>query len=269
MVAKKEWICSQSSDSPVVSVITVVYNGKDYLERTIKSVLDQSCSNSEYLIIDGNSQDGTIDLILAYEDQIHYWVSESDDGIYDAMDKGIKWANGKWIIFMNAGDTFFDKTTLEKCVEALIQNDDKIIVYGDAQITYGEQKTMQIQDGRHRDFNKSIIHQSMFIKTCYLKSNPYDLAYRIMADYDWLLSVSVSNSGGILYFPVVVCTYDKTGVSSRPLYTYFFEYYKIAYRRMPFKNFISFNFYIFPRLLWSFISPLVKKFKLKANGAAV
>ena len=89
---------------PLISIVTVVYNGKAHLEETIKSVISQSYPNIEYIIIDGGSDDGTLDIIRKYEDRIDYWVSERDEGIYDAMNKGMRQAHGKWVNFMNAGD---------------------------------------------------------------------------------------------------------------------------------------------------------------------
>lgn len=89
-----------------ITVITVVYNGIDYIEDTILSVINQDYSNIEYIIIDGKSDDGTMDIVEKYATKISYWVSESDNGIYDAMNKGIKVATGDWIIFMNCGDYF-------------------------------------------------------------------------------------------------------------------------------------------------------------------
>ena len=91
---------------PVFSIITVTYNAERWLERTILSVLSQSYPNIEYIIIDGGSTDGTVDIIKKYEERIAYWVSEPDKGIYDAMNKGIQKATGEWINFMNAGDVY-------------------------------------------------------------------------------------------------------------------------------------------------------------------
>lgn len=95
-----------------ISVITVCYNAADTLEKTIQSVLGQTYPNIEYIIIDGGSTDGTVDIIHKYTDRIAYWVSEPDGGIYDAMNKGIERATGEWINFMNAGDIFCDKFVL-------------------------------------------------------------------------------------------------------------------------------------------------------------
>ncbi|RHJ54940.1 glycosyltransferase family 2 protein [Bacteroides sp. AM10-21B] len=95
-----------------ISVVTVCYNAADTIERTMLSVLNQTYHDIEYIIIDGGSTDGTVDIIRKYADKIAYWVSEPDKGIYDAMNKGIKVATGEWINFMNAGDIFCDKNVL-------------------------------------------------------------------------------------------------------------------------------------------------------------
>lgn len=98
----------QSEFNPLVSIITVVYNGEKYLEDTIKSVMNQTYQNIEYIVIDGGSTDGTIDIIKKYEDKINYWVSEKDKGIYDALNKGLKVASGEYIAILNADDYFVE-----------------------------------------------------------------------------------------------------------------------------------------------------------------
>lgn len=96
-----------------ISIITVTYNAASFLEETILSVINQTYPNIEYIIIDGGSKDRTIDIIKKYEDKITYWISESDRGIYDAMNKGISMATGEWVNFMNAGDIFSSDAVLE------------------------------------------------------------------------------------------------------------------------------------------------------------
>jgi len=101
------------SDQQLITVVTVVFNGDQLLEETIRSVVRQTYKDIEYIIIDGGSTDGTLDIIKKYEDKIDYWISEPDDGIYDAMNKGIANATGDWIYFINAGDSLFSVKTLE------------------------------------------------------------------------------------------------------------------------------------------------------------
>ena len=107
-----------------ITVITVVYNCHDTIEATILSVINQTYDNVEYIIIDGGSKDGTVDVIKKYQDQINYWVSEPDEGIYEAMNKGIDKASGDWINFMNSGDSF----TSDKVLNSIFASDNYIIM---------------------------------------------------------------------------------------------------------------------------------------------
>ena len=149
------------------------------------------------------------------------------------------------------GDVFYDNNVLDFFSQKLQQTLDATIVYGDAQIVEGEKVHIQPQKDRHLDYTKSIIHQSMFIRRDFLLKNPYDLKYKIMADYDNLLSISTVSPQKCKHVDKIVCRYDKTGISSKPLYTYFREYYRIARHRMNVLEFVGFNIYILPRLLWS------------------
>ena len=116
-------------NNPLISVVTVSYNAVSVIEQTIFSVINQTYPNVEYIIIDGGSTDGTVDIIKKYADKITYWVSEPDKGIYDAMNKGIELATGEWINFMNAGDSFYSFSILELIFGQTIFSND--IIYGD------------------------------------------------------------------------------------------------------------------------------------------
>lgn len=98
--------------APLITVITVSYNAVSSIEDTIKSVINQSYKNIEFIIIDGQSTDGTVDIIKKYEKQIAYWTSEPDNGVYDAMNKGIDKSTGEWIIFLGADDILLDNLTI-------------------------------------------------------------------------------------------------------------------------------------------------------------
>ena len=115
-----------------ISVITISYNCKDVIEDTILSVIGQTYTNIEYIIIDGASTDGTFDVIKKYADKIDFWISEPDKGIYDAMNKGLKHATGDWVIFMNAGDSFYNNTVIERFVPQI--DIDTVIAHGDIMV---------------------------------------------------------------------------------------------------------------------------------------
>jgi len=106
---------------PLISIVTVVYNGAKHLEQTILSVLKQSYPNVEYLIIDGGSTDGTLEIIRQYEEAIDYWISETDKGIYDAMNKGISLASGDYIVFLNADD-WYERGAIESVAQNIIKS---------------------------------------------------------------------------------------------------------------------------------------------------
>src|SRR5690554_1584625 len=105
---------TSSEDKPLITVVTVVYNGAEFLEDTIKSVIEQTYDNVEYIIVDGGSIDGTLEIIKKYGHAIDYWVSEPDKGIYDAMNKGINLMCGGWVVFLNADDYFVSNDVISK-----------------------------------------------------------------------------------------------------------------------------------------------------------
>ena len=112
------------------SVITVVFNDEKQIEKTIQSVLEQSYKNIQYIIIDGKSTDNTLEIIRKYQDKSDTIVSKSDNGLYDAMNKALKYIKGDYVCFLNSGDTFFSKTTIEQAIASINTNMPQII-YGD------------------------------------------------------------------------------------------------------------------------------------------
>lgn len=182
-----------------VSIITVCYNSENTIEQTIQSVINQSYNNIEYIIIDGGSTDGTLDIIKKYEDKIASWRSESDNGIYDAMNKGIKKATGDIIGIINSDD-WYDCNTLQHVVKVFCENQNVDIVHGD-EITVneygkelGRRKVRKVaSDSLYAIPN--FIHPSFFIKKdMYMKYGFFDCSYKIAADYELVLRMYLAGA---------------------------------------------------------------------------
>jgi glycosyltransferase involved in cell wall biosynthesis len=175
---------------PVLSVITIVYNNVRDIERTMLSVLNQTYAGIEYIVVDGLSNDGTLDVIKKYKDRIAKLVSEKDEGIYDAMNKGLALATGDYVIFMNSGDEFYDVETVA-AVFAIA--DDADIYYGETEMidnagqSLGRRRHKAPKQFTWKVFNlgMSISHQAIYIKRSLI--DPYDKRYQLSADIDWII----------------------------------------------------------------------------------
>lgn len=191
----------------IVTIITVCRNHAKELERTIRSVESQIWQEKEYLVIDGASTDDTLDVIKAHEASITRWVSEPDQGIYDAMNKGVKMAQGEWVIFMNAGDTFAGDDTLQRVFGNPLDAD---VIYGD--VIKGELvKKAEAPRNAHRMF---YCHQSAFVRTSCLREFPFDIRHRMSADFKQVKQLFLSGKRfRQLDFPVA--NFDTQGVSNR------------------------------------------------------
>lgn len=196
-----------------ISIITIVYNAISTIEKTILSVINQTYTNIEYIIIDGGSTDGTIDIIKKYDNKIAYWISEPDRGIYDAMNKGIKKATGEWINFMNAGDTFYATTTIENLI-IFFKNNTGGIIYGNREVVddNGIYKN-QISNLSTIKYSMGIFHQSSFIYTSLHKENLFDISYKIAADYDFFYKM-INNNVKFIKTDTNICVFLDGGVSS-------------------------------------------------------
>lgn len=172
-------------NNPLISVVTISYNAVATIEQTILSVINQTYKNIEYIIIDGGSTDGTVDIIKRYSDRISYWISEPDKGIYDAMNKGVEKASGYWINFMNSGDTFYNRDTINDIFK-LSDYKDIDILYGDRISVYSFGPLYQMPNQlRYMNQFFPIFHQSTFIKSDIMKDMKYDVKFKISADYNF------------------------------------------------------------------------------------
>ncbi len=198
---------------PKITIVTVSFNAVEDIERTIQSVTNQNYSNIEYIIIDGSSTDGTVNILKKYDDKITYWVSEPDGGIYNAMNKAIDIANGEWVNFMNAGDTFVDEKVISNFVKKASLNSD--ICYGTRYLHKQNeivfQETEELKDFYYR---MPFGHQAAFVKKGLLKKYKFDLSYKLSADYDFFIRCYRENYVfQNLNFPV--CNFYANGLSAK------------------------------------------------------
>lgn len=204
---------------PLISVVTVSYNAATTIEQTILSVLNQTYDNVEYIIIDGGSTDGTVDIIKKYADKIAYWVSEPDNGIYDAMNKGVLASTGEWLIFMNAGDTFFNENVLEKMVKHL--NDKFRILRGNIIRIYNligvKSCGVTSQQPDLIDmFDNTFHHQACLIqRSLFIDFGLYSTDFRLVSDWKFFFDCTILHHVPSRYVDVTVAKFQMDGASSR------------------------------------------------------
>lgn len=217
-----------------ISIITVCLNSEDCIARTLQSVLSQKNCCFEYIIKDGLSCDSTLDIIGRIvekknnENIMLTVVSEKDNGVYDAMNRVVEKAHGKWILFMNAGDTFVDEHVLEH-VQQAIKEMDKDIFYGNAIMRDISGDSLFRGDISLINKRMPFCHQAVFVKRSLLTEYPFDINYKIIADYDFFCHAYTSGKEfGALGFTIAV--YMMDGISSTKYISKLFEQEDIYYR---------------------------------------
>lgn len=189
----------------LITIVTVSYNAGQSIEKTILSVVNQTYNNTEYIIIDGNSTDETVNIIKKHEDKITYWISEPDQGIYHAMNKAIDRATGDWIIFMNAGDIFANNNIL---VDVFMKNSLQIkeadVIYGDTVYDYYSYSFMLEPDKLETlKIDKNFCHQSSFVRTNLMKKDKFNQDLKICSDFQFFYNL-YQNEHNFLYLPIVI-----------------------------------------------------------------
>ena len=199
------------------SIITVNYNNKDGLRKTIESVIHQSFRDFEYIIIDGGSTDGSADVLKEYDAQIDYWVSEPDKGIYNAMNKGIAQAKGEYLNFMNSGDCFYAPDILEKVASYNYETD--FIVGRDyhfnEEIQKGHVSILPSRTTMIHFFVATLDHQSSFIRRELFDNSPYDEGYRLVSDWIFFTEKIVRDGKQVQFIPDIICRREEGGLSEQ------------------------------------------------------
>ena len=196
-----------------LSIITINFNNRDGLRKTIESVVNQTWRDFEYIIIDGGSKDGSVEVIKEFADRIDYWVSEPDKGIYNAMNKGIAVANGEYCQFLNSGDTLSD-TNVAKCIASEL--DGKAIYFARTRfmdtfetITIPQQITMRTL------YKRSLPHPSSYIQRQLLLKFPYDETLRIVSDWKFWIQAIILENCSYDILDLIAVDFDTNGISAK------------------------------------------------------
>lgn len=196
---------------PKISVVTICFNAQEDLLKTIDSVKSLEYSNLEYIIVDGGSSDNTKSIIAQHQQFVSKWVSEPDNGIYDAMNKGILMCTGEWVIFMNAGDVFHSKIVLNEVFSTSFK--DRIgVIYGDVNLIFPKIGTIRktFKGIKSSNVPLEICHQGVFTKTDLLKKSLYNTGFKIMADLNSFIEI-YSNNFTFYYVPQIIADFDIVG----------------------------------------------------------
>jgi|SRR6185312_2283485 len=201
---------------PKLSIITINLNNKSGLDKTIRSVIAQTYYEYEYIVIDGGSDDGSVEVINQHKDKITKWISEKDWGIYNAMNKGINVASGEYCLFLNSGDYLVSPEVITKVFS---QNHNEDILYGELIFDFGEGRKETPKLPKKLDlpylYSDNIWHPAAFIKKVLLQSvGGYTEKYKIAGDYDFFFNTIAIKKVSCLYLPYPIAVYDTKGVSS-------------------------------------------------------
>lgn len=207
------------NSNPMFSVITITYNAASTIETTLKSVISQSYGGIEYIIIDGKSTDETMNIVQKYAAYITRIVSEPDNGLYDAMNKGLRYATGDYVCFLNAGDTFYEEDTLYKLVDS-IESFQQLpdVIYGETALVdeqrnfVGMRRLKTPEKLSWKSFKKgmTVCHQAFIAKR--ELAEPYDLQYRFSSDVDWCIRI-MKKSHFLYNSHLIIVDYLKNGLT--------------------------------------------------------
>lgn len=219
-----------NAKNTVISIITVVYNCEASIRKTIESIINQSFKSFEYIIIDGGSSDKTTEIIKEYDNKISYWISEPDNGLYHAMNKGLEKATGKYVWFINSGDEIADRKTLEKVFANNNQFAD--IYYGETIIidnngnSIGTRRLKSPKQLTWKSFINGMLvsHQSIIVKRNL--ASFYNLKYKYSADFDWVIQ-ALQNSSNIENTNIILSRFLDGGQTKKTIIPGLKERFKI------------------------------------------
>ena len=219
-------------DKPLISIIIAVFNGEDYLEETILSVINQTYDNVEHIIIDGGSTDGTLDIIKKYTDKIDYWISEKDKGIYDAWNKAVQISCGQWIGFLGADD-FYELNAIQMYVENINLYNEVEFISSQSYFCTKDKKILRKvgKSWNWKDFSiyMNIAHVgSLHRRSLFEKYGIYDINFKVCGDYDLLLRAGNKLKAG--FVNQILCNMRIGGISHGGTSKIFEEIYQAKFK---------------------------------------
>ena len=221
-----------AQDLPLITIVTVCYNAEKTIEESIQSVLNQTYPNIEYVIIDGGSKDHTVALLEKYKYQLGYFISEPDNGIYDAMNKALKVAKGDWLYFLGSDDVLINKSIIAEMVSLF--TDRSTIYYGN--VIFKNQNTVyNFTISKWTLCYRNISHQSLFYTKESYKSQDYDTSFIIFADHIYNILLYGSNKYKFEHIDKVIALYNDAGASSH-------IYDKKYYQKLPSTVYVNLGF---------------------------
>lgn len=247
-----------------ISIITVCYNSAETLEKTIQSIISQSYKNIEYIVVDGFSTDHTLNIIKKYENKLAIkWISEKDNGLYDAMNKGVQMATGDYVGILNSDDTFHSHNTVEQVVAFLAENEGIDAIIGDVVQHRKDGKVIRRYSSKnwvpdHLKVGFMPPHPSLFIKrSLFEKYGLYQLGYRIAADYELIIRYFLKNKISYKYSGLTTTSMLVGGASSSGLASY--KIITREVRRAFAENAIAYSpIRVKYRIFWKFLDYITK-----------
>ena len=240
--------------NPMVSIVTVTLNARKHLEKTVQSIIGQTYENIEFIIIDGASKDGTMDVVRKYKGSVDHWVSEPDQGIYDAMNKGLSAATGDYVQFLNAGDYFVHDDSLENMINAAGAHHH--VIYGDIMLrdldgaSSHHHKAKEFNLEQLKMYGTAVLcHQSMLVNRDIAPE--YDISYKYKGELNWYFDICMQNKElNCFHFKHPLVHYGLDGVGYINFLTNRMEWYRLMVSRFGWpsvmnRQFLSFIYYDF------------------------
>ena len=215
-----------------LSIITINYNDQTGLRKTIESVKSQTIRPYEFIVIDGGSTDGSGEVIKEYQSLFSYWVSEKDNGIYHAMNKGIDHASGEWCLFLNSGDCLHDNSVLSQLENAKVDAD---IICGEAWILTDPPSLKKSPESISLDYlyRRALCHQSALIRTSILQKYHYDEQLRIVSDRKLFVQALILDNASYQHLGIEIADYDVQGFSAKNRFLSEQEYKRVLEELIP------------------------------------